>query len=300
MLDWLLTYAAHSTLLLVGAWLLSIRLRSHAVRETLWKTALFGAFLTATAQVVLGVTPLLGRVVLGAPAGGRDGVAPIRGVSAPATGAVALEQASTPDRAAGPAGLTAPGPSAPRPPPPGRPPRRGTLGPDPAGAGPRRPRLAGRGRGAARGLSPPPRAPRQTPREPPPGHDPSPRRAAADALPGSGDHPADPPHRFAPAGQSGGARLERDRGARGGAHRARRRAAAGDAGARAGPPRAARPGVAGPRGAGGTDRLLPAAPPAGPAPHPGERGVSRRRVGGAADRIRGEPRHLPRQGRRVD
>src|ERR1051326_2297845 len=112
MLDWLLTYAAHSTLLLVGAWLLSIRLRSHAVRETLWKTALFGAFLTATAQVVLGVTPLLGRVVLGAPAGGRDGVAPIRGVSAPATGAVALEQASTPDRAAGPAGLTAAGLSA--------------------------------------------------------------------------------------------------------------------------------------------------------------------------------------------
>src|ERR1041384_1767220 len=61
MLDWLLTYAAHSTLLLAGAWLLSIRLRSHAVRETLWKTALFGAFLTATAQVVLGVTPLPGR-----------------------------------------------------------------------------------------------------------------------------------------------------------------------------------------------------------------------------------------------
>ena len=112
MLDWLLTYAAHSTLLLAGAWLLSIRLRSHAVRETLWKTALFGAFLTATAQVVLGVTPLPGRVVLAAPAGGRDGVAPIRGVSAPATGAAALEQASTPDRVAGPTGLTAAGLSA--------------------------------------------------------------------------------------------------------------------------------------------------------------------------------------------
>src|ERR1051326_6984461 len=112
MLDWLLTYAAHSTLLLAGAWLLSIRLRSHAVRETLWKTALFGAFLTATAQVVLGVTPLPGRVVLAAPAGGRDGVAPIRGVSAPATGAAALEQASTPDRVAGPAGLTSAGLSA--------------------------------------------------------------------------------------------------------------------------------------------------------------------------------------------
>src|ERR1051326_6897637 len=112
MLDWLLTYAAHSTLLLAGAWLLSIRLRSHAVPEPLWKTALFGAFLPATAQVVLGVTPLPGRVVLAAPAGGRDGVAPIRGVSAPATGAAALEQASTPDRVAGPAGLTSAGLSA--------------------------------------------------------------------------------------------------------------------------------------------------------------------------------------------
>src|ERR1041385_2131291 len=112
MLDWLLTYAAHSTLLLAGAWLLSIRLRSHAVREPLWKTALFGAFLPATAQVVLGVTPLPGRVVLAAPAGGRDGVAPIRGVSAPATGAAALEQASPPDRVAGPAGLTSAGLSA--------------------------------------------------------------------------------------------------------------------------------------------------------------------------------------------
>src|ERR1051326_8571783 len=149
MLDWLLTYAAHSTLLLAGAWLLSIRLRSHAVRETLWKTALFGAFLTATAQVVLGVTPLPGRVVLAAPAGGRDGVAPIRGVSAPATGAAALEQASTPDRVAGPAGLTSAGLSARIPParglrvPPPRAPRpgygrRGTSSPPPGWSSPGR------------------------------------------------------------------------------------------------------------------------------------------------------------------
>ena len=64
MLDWLLSYAAHSTLLLGAAWLLSTRTRSHLVREALWKTALFGAFFTATAQTALGVRPLAGRVVV--------------------------------------------------------------------------------------------------------------------------------------------------------------------------------------------------------------------------------------------
>src|ERR1043166_3247007 len=111
MLDWLLTYAAHSTLLLAGAWLLSIRVRSHAVRETLWKTALFGAFLTATAQSVPGVTPLPGRVVVTAAAGGSDEIAPIRGFSSPTTGAAALEQVPPPDRGTGPAGPAARGSS---------------------------------------------------------------------------------------------------------------------------------------------------------------------------------------------
>jgi HEAT repeat protein/beta-lactamase regulating signal transducer with metallopeptidase domain len=64
MLDWLLSYAAHSTLLLGAAWLLSTRTRSHLVREALWKTALFGAFCTATAQTALGVRPLSGSVVV--------------------------------------------------------------------------------------------------------------------------------------------------------------------------------------------------------------------------------------------
>jgi HEAT repeat protein/beta-lactamase regulating signal transducer with metallopeptidase domain len=64
MLDWLLSYAAHSTLLLGAAWLLSTRTRSHLVREALWKTALFGAFFTATAQTALGVRPLAGRVIV--------------------------------------------------------------------------------------------------------------------------------------------------------------------------------------------------------------------------------------------
>jgi beta-lactamase regulating signal transducer with metallopeptidase domain len=65
---WLLTYAVHSTVLLVLAWLVASRVRSHRARETLWKTALFGAFLTATGQSLLSVSPLAGRMVVPAPA----------------------------------------------------------------------------------------------------------------------------------------------------------------------------------------------------------------------------------------
>lgn len=65
---WLLTYAVHSTVLLMLAWLVSSRVQSHRARETLWKTALFGAFLTATGQSLLRVSPLTGRMVVPAPA----------------------------------------------------------------------------------------------------------------------------------------------------------------------------------------------------------------------------------------
>ena len=61
---WLLTYLVHSTLLLSAAWLLTPRLRSHRVRETLWKTALFGGFLTATGQSLFQVSPLAGRMTV--------------------------------------------------------------------------------------------------------------------------------------------------------------------------------------------------------------------------------------------
>ena len=64
---WLLTYLAHSTLLLSAAWLLTPRLKSHRVRETLWKTALFGGFLTATGQSLFQVSPLAGRMTVPAP-----------------------------------------------------------------------------------------------------------------------------------------------------------------------------------------------------------------------------------------
>ncbi len=76
LLAWLLTYAVHSTIFLGGAWLASRRIRSHAVRETVWKTALFGGFLTATAQSVLAVAPLGGRVVVSAAAARAPALAP--------------------------------------------------------------------------------------------------------------------------------------------------------------------------------------------------------------------------------
>ena len=64
MLDWLLNYAVHSTILLGVAWMLSSRTRSHLVKEALWKTALFGGFITATGQSLLAVKPLAGRMVV--------------------------------------------------------------------------------------------------------------------------------------------------------------------------------------------------------------------------------------------
>jgi len=65
---WLLTYAVHSTVLLLLAWMATSRVTSHRVRETLWKTALFGGFLTATGQSLLRVSPLAGRMVVPAAA----------------------------------------------------------------------------------------------------------------------------------------------------------------------------------------------------------------------------------------
>jgi BlaR1 peptidase M56 len=65
-LAWMLTYALHSTLLLGTAWGVSRRLggRSLALQETIWRCALVGALVTASAQLALGQ---LGR----APIGGR-------------------------------------------------------------------------------------------------------------------------------------------------------------------------------------------------------------------------------------
>lgn len=54
---WLLTYAIHSTVLLLLAAIAARRFTSHRARETLWRTALFGGFLTASGQTLLQVRP---------------------------------------------------------------------------------------------------------------------------------------------------------------------------------------------------------------------------------------------------
>lgn len=68
---WLLTYLLHSTLLLGGAWLLERlgAVRSPAARDSLWKVALLGGLVTATAQLALRVEPRTARVSLSASAG---------------------------------------------------------------------------------------------------------------------------------------------------------------------------------------------------------------------------------------
>lgn len=62
-LSWVLTYALHSSALLGAAWLLArtAARRSLRWREALWKTALAGGVLTASAQLALDLEPVAGR-----------------------------------------------------------------------------------------------------------------------------------------------------------------------------------------------------------------------------------------------
>jgi HEAT repeat protein/beta-lactamase regulating signal transducer with metallopeptidase domain len=63
--SWLLTYLLHSTLLLGTAWIVTLRgVRSPALRDLIWKTALVGGLVTATVQVGAGWQPLAGAVSL--------------------------------------------------------------------------------------------------------------------------------------------------------------------------------------------------------------------------------------------
>lgn len=58
LLWWMLTYALHSSLLLGGTWLFTLKgIRSEPLRDTLWKAALVGGVLTATVQVLAGWQP---------------------------------------------------------------------------------------------------------------------------------------------------------------------------------------------------------------------------------------------------
>lgn len=63
--SWLLTYLAHSTLLLGGVWLLTRRgALAPSVRDGLWKVGMVGALLTSSLQVGLGLEPLGGALAL--------------------------------------------------------------------------------------------------------------------------------------------------------------------------------------------------------------------------------------------
>jgi HEAT repeat protein/beta-lactamase regulating signal transducer with metallopeptidase domain len=61
--SWLFTYALHSTVLLAAAWLVTWRLvRSHEVRDVIWKSALVGSLITTTLQAGVGFVPVGGLV----------------------------------------------------------------------------------------------------------------------------------------------------------------------------------------------------------------------------------------------
>lgn len=65
-ITWILTYAIHSTLLILVAWLALHRMprATPALRERFWKTAMIGGLLTATVQMAGGIDPLGGRIPL--------------------------------------------------------------------------------------------------------------------------------------------------------------------------------------------------------------------------------------------
>src|SRR5690349_8609915 len=74
-LAWLLTYAIHSTVLLALVWLLvRVRRWSPGASELLWKSAMVGAIVTASAQLALDVRPA-GTLMLRAEAKGERGEA---------------------------------------------------------------------------------------------------------------------------------------------------------------------------------------------------------------------------------
>jgi beta-lactamase regulating signal transducer with metallopeptidase domain len=64
---WLLTYLVHSTLLLVGVWAIaSRRWVRDATRDVLWKLALVGGIVSASAQSIVSREPFAGQVELDA------------------------------------------------------------------------------------------------------------------------------------------------------------------------------------------------------------------------------------------
>jgi beta-lactamase regulating signal transducer with metallopeptidase domain len=80
-LSWGATYLVHSTILLCGTWLFLQWKRSlgYVLRETLWKTALIGGIVTASAQMLLPPAASIGKLTLAVDdfrlSGAADGIA---------------------------------------------------------------------------------------------------------------------------------------------------------------------------------------------------------------------------------
>lgn len=74
---WLLTYLLHSTLLIAVAWVASRAIAATALagRETLWRIALVGGLITASLQMGLGLSPVLGSIRLSVGSGAVEAAA---------------------------------------------------------------------------------------------------------------------------------------------------------------------------------------------------------------------------------
>lgn len=111
-IEWALTYAIHSTLLLGLAALLTLRLvRSDVWREALWRGALFGSILTATMATSLPFAPVAGQLEvpgIGTPSssagyGSGEILLPSTGSAAPASSrSTAPGRQGTPESSVGP------------------------------------------------------------------------------------------------------------------------------------------------------------------------------------------------------
>src|SRR5262245_2545633 len=89
-LSWAATYLMHSTGLLAGVWFyMRIRPRTgHALRETLWKAALVGSIVTASAQMLPGLRGSFAEITVAVnePGSGRAPAGSLEGESAAADG----------------------------------------------------------------------------------------------------------------------------------------------------------------------------------------------------------------------
>jgi len=95
-LAWLLTYLVHSTLLLGGAWVLTVTrlVRSPAARDALWKVCLVGGMVTATVYSLSPYQPYAAHVLL--PSAAASAPAAVAPVAAPAVPAPAAEAGARP------------------------------------------------------------------------------------------------------------------------------------------------------------------------------------------------------------